>query len=102
MSITSEITFKDIWPRIYTLGLIELRINDRTVWSDSVLDCMSGRPDYDDIYKDYLNRAEEELDSDRYKNFRVTAVNIKIVDFHHCVADVYGYYDIDENDEEEY
>lgn len=100
MSLTSEVTIKDIWPKLCSLGLIELRINDRTVWSDSVLDCLARRLDYTDIEADYRKRAEEELLGDWYKNFRVTAINIKIVDFHHCVADVSGYYDVDEDDDD--
>lgn len=88
----SEVTIKDIWPKLCELGIIELRLNDFTVWSDNVMDVMFGRDDYDELATDYLKRAEKELLSDDYEDFRVTSINIKIVHDHHCVADIHGYY----------
>ena len=58
MRKTSEITIQDVWPKLCELGIIELRINDRTVWSDGVMDCMFSRDDYDELNTDYLKRAE--------------------------------------------
>lgn len=102
MENISEITIKEVWDKLYELGIIELRINDRIAWSDHAMDCMFGRKDYHDLVSDYNKRAIDELLSDWYKNFRVTDIKIKIVEFHHCVADVYGYYEKnDEEDEEE-
>lgn len=91
MDETSEVTIRDIWPKLCDLGLIEMRVNGTTVWSDHVLDCMFGRADYDELVADYNKRSENELLGDLYGNFRVTDIKIKIVGFHHCVADVYGY-----------
>ena len=91
--MNSEITIKDIWPMLCELGIIELRINDRTVWSDHVMDCMFDRNDYNEINSDYLKRAEEELLGEEYEDFRVTEINIRIVYGHHCVADVFGYFE---------
>jgi len=95
---TSEVTIKDLWPKLCELGIVELRINNRTVWSDGVMDCMFGRDDYDELNTDYLKRAEEELLGEWYDSFRVTSVNINVVDFHHIVADVTGYYEETEDD----
>ena len=92
----SEITIQDIWPKLCELGIIELRINDRTVWSDGVMDCMFGRADYDELNTDYLKRAEEELLGEWYEDLRITEIKIKIKEFHHCVVDIYGYYKEDE------
>ena len=90
---TSEVTIKEVWPHLCESGICELRINDRTVWSDSALDVLADKEYYDKACDDYLKCTEEELLGDRWKNFRVTHIDIKIVDFHHCVADVKGYFE---------
>lgn len=88
----SEVLIKDVWPKLCGLGVEELRINGKTAWSDNVMDVMYGREDYSDLVSDYLKRAEKALYED-YSNFRVTNINITIIDFHHCVADITGYYE---------
>ena len=90
---TSEVTIKEIWPHLCELGICELRINDRTVWSDFALDVLADKEYYHKACNDYLKCAEEEILGDWWKNFRITNINIKIVDFHHCVADIKGYYE---------
>ena len=95
---TSEVTIKEVWPHLCELGICELRINDRTIWSDCIMDCMFDRDDYDNLCIDYLKRAEEELLGEWWENFRITEINIKIVDFHHCIADIKGYYEDIEGD----
>lgn len=97
MENISAITIKEVWDKLCALGIVELRINDRVVWSDNAMDCMFGRKDYDNLVSDYNKRAKEALLSDR--DFRVTDIKIKKVEFHHCVADIYGYYE--ENNEED-
>ena len=89
----SEVTIKEVWPHLRELGVCELRINDRTIWSDFVLDVLAEKEYYDKACNDYLKCAEEELFGDWWKNFRITEINIKIVDFHHCIADIKGYYE---------
>lgn len=96
MDTTSEVTIKDIWPKLCDLGLVELRINGYTVWSIYVMDCMFSREDYFELEADYRKRAEEKLLGDGYKSFRVTNIQIKIVG-HHVIADVEGYFE-DGND----
>ena len=96
--MSSEITIRDVWPKLCELGIIELRINDFVAWSDHVMDCMFGRDDYDELNTDYLKRAEAELLSDSYENFRVTDIKIKVVMDHHCVADIQGYFEEDSED----
>ena len=91
--MSSEITIRDVWPKLCELGIIELRINDFVVWSDHVMDCMFDRDDYDELNTDYLKRAEAELLSDSYENFRVTNIDIKIVSGHHCIANIQGYFE---------
>lgn len=93
MNDTSEVMIKDIWPMLCGLGLVELRINGYTVWSDHVMDCMFGREDYSELEADYRRRAEAELLGEWYEAFRVTDINIKVVEFHHAIADVTGYYE---------
>ena len=95
----SEITINDIWPKLCELGIIELHLNNRTVWSDGIMDVMVDRDDYDDLAMDYLKRAEKKLLED-YTNFRVTNINIKIDLGHHCIVDVTGYYEHDDEEEE--
>ena len=90
---TSEVTIKEVWPHLCELGICELRINDRTIWSDFALDVLADKEYYDKACNEYLKCAEEELLGDWWKNFRVTNINIKIVDFHHCIADIKGYYE---------
>ena len=90
---TSEVTIKEVWPHLCELGICELRINDRTVWSDFALDVLADKEYYHNICSDYLKCVEEELFFFFLKNFRVTNINIKIVDFHHCIADIKGYYE---------
>jgi len=93
MDDVSEVTIRDIWPKLCDLGLIELRVNGTTAWSDHVMDCMFGRADYDELVVDYRKRAEKDLLGPLYEKFRVTDIKIKVVAFHHCVADVYGYFE---------
>ena len=93
MEEISEVTVKDVWPHLCALGLIEVRINNRTVWSDSALDVFVGKDYYNTITNDYFDCVKEELFSEWYDNFRITDINIKIIDFHHCVADITGYYE---------
>lgn len=99
MDNESEVTIKEVWPKLCELGLVELRINGYTVWSDHVLDCMFGRDDYSKLTEDYRKRAEEELLSELYEPFRITDIQIKVVEFHHIVADVVGYYKDCDDDE---
>ena len=89
----SEVTIKEVWPHLCELGICELRINDRTIWSDSVLDALADKEYYHKVCNEYLKDTEEELLGEWWKNFRITNINIKIVDFHHCVADIEGYYE---------
>ena len=58
---TSEITIKEIWPHLCELGICELRINDRTIWSDFALDALADKEYYDKACDDYLKCAEEEF-----------------------------------------
>ena len=97
MEEMSEITIKDIWPYLKEMGIVELRIDNRTIWSDFALDPLADKDYYSKACNDYLKCVEEYLD-DWYANFRVIAIDIKIVDFHHCVANIEGYF---ENIEEE-
>jgi len=97
MESISELTIKDIWPRLCELGIIELRINNRTIWADSALDMLSGKDYYEKVINDYAKEVDEYIE-DWYSNFRVTAIDIKIVDFHHCIAAIDGYFE--ENIEE--
>lgn len=92
----SEVTIKDVWPKLCELGIIELRINNRTVWAENALDVFCTREDYTELIKNYLKLAEDDLLSERYEDFRVTSIKIKVVDFHHCIADIFGYYDDDD------
>ena len=89
----SEVTIEEVWPHLCELGVCELRINDRTIWSDFALDVLADEEYYHKACNDYLKCAEEELLGDLWKNFRITNINIKIVDFHHCIADIKGYYE---------
>lgn len=100
MNNYSEVTIKDVWPKLCDLGIVELKVNGFTEWSDHAMDPMFGRDDYDDIATDYLKRAEKEL-LKGWDNFRVTSINIKIVLDHHCVADIEGYFTDDEYSLEE-
>ena len=99
----SEILLRDIWPKLCDLGIIELRINGYTEWSDNALDLFFGRKDYDEMC-DFYNKESEKMFMEEFENFRVTDIKIKIVMFHHCIADVEGYYldmleeDLDEDD----
>lgn len=97
MEEVSELTIQEVWPHLCELGVVELRVNNRTVWSDFALDAFAEKDYYKTIVNDYQNCAEAYL-NDWYSNFRVTAIDIKIVDFHHCVANIEGYF---ENIEEE-
>lgn len=99
MEEMSEITIKDIWPHLKEMGIVELRIDNRTVWSDFALDALAEKDYYKKAINDYLDCAEEYL-NDWYANFRVTAIDIKIVDFHHCIANIEGYFeDVEEIEE---
>ena len=98
----SEVTIKEVWLHLCELGICELRINDRTVRSDFALDVLADKEYYHNICSDYLKCAEEELFGDWLKNFRVNNIDIKIVDFNHCIADIKGYYeDVKENLEDD-
>ena len=92
--MSTEVTINDIWPKLKELGLIELRINNRMVWSDDALNPLYNHPNYVELIAAYNQAAEKEI-FENYKNFRVTNIAIEIVEFHHCIADVKGYYDID-------
>ena len=89
----SEVTIKEVWPHLCELGICELRINDRTIWSDSAIDVLADKEYYHKACNEYLKCTEEELLGGWWKNFRITKINVKIVDFHHCVADIGGYYE---------
>ena len=88
----SEILFSDIWPKLVDLGIIELRVNDYTEYSDSALDVFYGKPYYQDMCADYWKAMEEDI-LNRFKHFHVQGIEIKVVEFHHTIADVYGYFD---------
>lgn len=98
---TSEVTIKEVWPHLYKLGICELRINDRTIWSDFALDVLTGKEYYNKACNEYLKCAEEDLLGEWWEDFRITEINIKIVDFHHCIADIKGYYEDIEGDLED-
>ena len=57
----SEVTIKEVWPHLCELGICELRINDRTIWSDSAIDVLADKEYYHNVYNDYLKCTEEEL-----------------------------------------
>ena len=57
----SEVTLKEIWPHLCELGICELRINDRTIWSDFALDVLADKAYYHNVCNEYLKCAEEEL-----------------------------------------
>ena len=47
----SEVTINEVWPHLCELGICELRINDRTVWSDFALDVLA-----DIIFKEEIKQ----------------------------------------------
>ena len=87
----SEITLKEVWDDLCKHGLVEIRVNGRTVWSDGAMDALADRDDYIEIVREYQKVSEERLLED-YSAFRVTGMKIQIVDFHHCTADIDGYF----------
>lgn len=100
MEELSELTIKEVWPHLCALGICEVRINNRTVWSDFALDVLAGKEYYSQACREYLGCAEEDLLGEWYENFRITSIDIKVVDFHHCIAAIEGYYeDMDEEGE---
>ena len=96
----SEIKMSDVLPLINNLNALEVRINGRTEFSESSVDVFYGREDYDDLAMDYYKRARQHLKED-FKNLRITAINITIVEEHHSVVDIKGYYESDLDEEEE-
>ena len=102
----SEIKMSDVLPLINNLNALEVRINGRTEFCESGVDVFYDRKDYSDLATDYYKRARRYLKKG-FKNLRITAINITIVDGHHSIVDLKGYYefktakDLDEEEEDE-
>lgn len=88
-----------IWTGLKDLGVIEVRVNGYTEYSDRAVDCFYGHEDYKKIYDEYLIRAERDL-LENYKDYEFYDVQIKIVEDHHCIAELTGSWVDDETEEE--
>ena len=87
-----------IWTGLKDLGVIEVRVNGYTEYSDHAVDCLFGQENYKKIYAEYLIRAERDL-FENFKDYDFTDLKITIVEDHHCIAELIGYYDGDFEDE---
>lgn len=84
-----------IWTGLKDLGVIEVRVNGYTEYSDHAVDCFYGHEDYIKISDEYQIRAEHDL-LEGFKDYNFTDLSIKIVEDHHCIAELTGYYDGEE------
>lgn len=91
--LISEVTLADIWPALKQLGCIELRVNGRTILAEGVDDIFFGQPFYEEMCSKLSEAQDQEIARWENYSFRVTHIDIKIVDFHHCIAEVTGYHD---------
>lgn len=89
-----------IWTGLKDLGVIEVRVNGYTEYSDHAVDCFYGHEDYTKIYDEYQIRAERDL-LENFKDWDFTDLKITIVEDHHCIAELTGYVDGGFEDEED-
>ena len=90
---TSDMTLYDLWEGLKAMNCVELRVNGKTLISEAALDIYFGQPEYDSMCSKLLAMEDKELEQWKDYSFRVTDASIQVVDGHHTIASVIGYYE---------